>query len=138
MPTDTGLTPQVVADIEAMRHKMSEPELEEGLSLFDWVNGRIAPAVKQAAQMAKHADFSTQYEAWIEAAAMIVGRAEQVLLHQTQAECEHEFPSNGPRYAVDGRCDKCNLMLADFLARQERNELADELEAADKADGSDT
>lgn len=85
-------TEQVLRDIEAQRATTGETKLEDELSIYDWMN-RIKGAATQAGKLARQPDSVLEYDAWVELAAIVVGRAEQVLRLGLRADCEHDFPS---------------------------------------------
>lgn len=78
MPSPEELRVIVLQDVETKRHSEGEPELEDGLSVNDWI-GRLQGAAKAARDFARAGDSRSEYQCWLDLAAIATGRAEQVL-----------------------------------------------------------
>lgn len=101
----------VIEDVEAERHATRNTDLEGDLSIKDWVD-RIANATKQAAKLARQPLSQLEYEAWVELAAIVVGRAEFVAWAEKRAECAHDWPR---MHEPHSRCLlDCGLMYGEL------------------------
>lgn len=105
-------TAKVIADVEAHRTTTAEKKLEGNLSIFDWMQ-RIKSAAQHAGSLTRQDNAQLEYDAWIELAAIVVGRAEQVLDHITRSECHHLWPDRPGHVELHDACVECGTLYGE-------------------------
>jgi predicted transcriptional regulator len=95
--------------IEAARVTTAQPQLEEGLSIKDWMD-RMQQAARQSFQHARQGYPQLELEAMADVAAIALGRCEQIIRTIRQDECEHLWE---PPVEPATRCTQCGLMYGD-------------------------
>ena len=100
---------EAIRHVTQVREDRESFEMEEGMSINDWVD-QIKVAAKSAHAAARANAWMEQFTAWGEISAIAVGRMEQLIRYDRQASCDHEF---GVRPQPATRCGLCDLMYGD-------------------------